>query len=117
MALHECLEGKPNVDRIWVCDECYKNISDDEARYLAKADEGWARPCLALDGTRCEAHWTPYVPEERPYTEGRLVEMTDEVREAWERFRNGYQHPDGTWDWDAFNADRATIDRHFGLGE
>jgi hypothetical protein len=63
--------GKPNAERVWVCDECGSSMPDEGARIeAANNPDMWGHPCMAHPQSkkpwRCEAHWTPYVPEVKP---------------------------------------------------
>jgi hypothetical protein len=53
--------------------------------------------------------------DDDPQAEGRLVEMTDEVRKAWKRY-SANVIPMQPWVRES-SADAATIDRHFALRE
>lgn len=53
--------SKPNVNRLWVCEECGKVLSDEEMRRDAATGQ-WGRPCKGK--MRCEAFFRAYLPEE-----------------------------------------------------
>ena len=52
---------KPDVERVWVCQECGHAFADEELR-IDYAEGIWGHIC-GEKGTRCEAFLVPHMPE------------------------------------------------------
>ena len=55
----------PNLQRIWVCEECDQIFTDEEIRKDCKNNE-WGHICKYKNPKnkyRCESHLEPYMPD------------------------------------------------------
>ena len=50
----------PNVERIWICEECEGFFTDEEIREDLE-DGDWGHKCY--NSNRCESHIEPYIPD------------------------------------------------------